>query len=160
MKRALLSLLAGILITSGGCESTTSPDRDGTLVGTLAGEAWRGNARVDFVPDTFVIWSTRPVDAGLEHHLFLRVTETAPGAYAVVTRAMSGDPSGYREILGGDGIVYSANVTAGTIHFTHLDRRTGRASGTVSLTLTGTRGTWRFEDGEFEAYNIRDPYER
>ncbi|HEX2078977.1 MAG TPA: hypothetical protein VHG08_14740 [Longimicrobium sp.] len=160
MKRIRLLWLAGILITSGGCDSTTAPDGEGRLLGRLEGEIWRGSALMDFSDDTLTIHSARSADQGLEHVLHLRVVETAPGAFAVVTQAPPGRRSEYQEILGGDGIVYSAVVTAGTIRFTELDRRRGRASGTLSLTLTGTRGTWRFADGHFEARSWRDPYER
>ncbi|HEU0300716.1 MAG TPA: hypothetical protein VFR37_14700, partial [Longimicrobium sp.] len=66
----------------------------------------------------------------------------------------------YDETLGGDVSTYSAAVTAGTIQVRELDAVEGRMSGTLELTITGTRGTWRFEDGEFEARSWRAPYER
>jgi hypothetical protein len=160
MQRLRLLALAGILILSGGCDSSTSADREGTLVGRLEGAIWRGTAQAEFVPDTFLIWSSRRGDAGVEQRLELRVAETAPGAFTLVTPAMSTDASGYWELVGGDVVTYHADVTAGTIQFHEIDRRTGRASGTLSLTITGPRGTWRFEDGEFEARDWRDPHER
>lgn len=161
MKTLRLLWLAGILILSGGCDAGTSADREGTLVGRLEGEIWRGTALTDVaVSDTMPISSLRRGAAGAQQHLLLRIVETSPGTFAVVTSAMSGSPSQYLETLGGDVATYSAAVTAGTIQIHELDRAAGRVSGTLSLTITGTRGTWRFEEGEFEARDWRDPYER
>lgn len=80
----------------------------------------------------------------------VRIRETAPGAFMVVTPTLSGNPGRYEETLGDVG-TYAAPITAGTVQVHELDRGRGRVSGTLGLTITGTRGTWRFEDGEFEA---------
>ncbi len=159
MKRLLPLWLAGILIVSGGCDSTTSSDHEGTLVGRLDGETWRGSAELDLVGDTMTLWSIRGSGGGQEG-LVLRIVETGPGAFTLVTPDMSGYPSRYEVTVGGDVLSYTAPVTAGTIQVDEFDRGSGRMLGTLELTITGTRGTWRFEDGEFETRNIRDPYER
>lgn len=155
MKRLpLLTLLAGIILTSGGCDlGTVDPDREGTLVATLDGEAWQGTAQTWEEADTFVIRSFRRNVANT-HWLTIRVVETSPGVYAVVTAAMSARPTRYEE----NGGTYAEGATAGTISFTELNRSTGRAVGTVRLTLQGGRGITQLEDGEFDAWLYNDAY--
>lgn len=161
MKRSILSaLLAGILVVSGGCEEgPTTPTREGTLLGSLDGAAWVGTAHTDVLSDTIEIYSQRQ-NVAAEHWLMVRAVETSPGVFAVVTAAMSANPSRYAETLGGDVLVYRAEVTAGTISFQELDLTHGVVRGTLSLTIQGTRGTSRLEAGTFEAHMWRRPNQR
>lgn len=161
MKRSLLpALLAGILVVSGGCgNEPTAPAREGTLVATLDGAAWVGDARSDVLSDTFEIYSRRQ-NVAAEHWLAVRVVETSPGVFAVVTSAMSANPSHYAETVGGDVLAYRAEVTAGTIAFQEFAPLRGVMRGTLSLTLQGARGTSRLEGGTFEAHLWRGPNER
>jgi hypothetical protein len=161
MKRSVLSaLLAGILIVSGGCDNEpTTPTREGTLLGTLDGAAWVGTAQSDVLSDTIEIYSQRR-NVAAEHWLTVRAVETSPGVFAVVTAAMSANPSRYAETVGGDVLVYRAEVTAGTISFQQLDLTRGVMRGTLSLTIQGARGTSRLEEGTFEAHSWRGPNER
>lgn len=158
MKRSLLPALLALLAFSGGCDKEpTAPAREGTLVATLDGAAWVGDARSDVLSDTFEIYSRRQ-NVTTEQWLTIRAVETSPGVFAVVTPAMSANPSRYVETVGGDVLVYSAEVTAGTIVFQELGDRVLR--GTLSLTIQGARGTSRLEEGTFEAHMWRGPNDR
>jgi hypothetical protein len=152
--------LLGLILVSGGCgNEPTAPAREGTLLGTLDGAAWVGTAQSDVLSDTIEIYSRRQ-NVAAEHWLTVRVVETSPGVFAVVTRAMSANPGRYAETVGGDVLVYSAEVTAGTIAFQELDLVRGVMRGTLSLTITGARGTSRLEEGTFEAHVWRGPNQR
>jgi hypothetical protein len=150
MKRFRLAGLLGILILSGGCESTTAADPRGTLWGLMEGQIWVGDAVTDFSRDTLVIWSARR-NVRAEQSLVIRAVETSPGVYALVTDDMSDDPTAYWETLGGDVATYRAAAESGTIRFSEVDRATGRAAGTLELTFRGERGASRFVRGEFNA---------
>lgn len=144
--------LLGLLLLTGGCEgSPAGPGPRGELRGMMDGDVWVGTAETDLGRDTLVIWSQR-TNVPAEHSLVITFVETAPGVYTLVTEGMSRSAaSGYRETVGGDVAVYRATATSGSIHFSELDRSTGRASGTVELTLQGPRGTSRFVQGQFDA---------
>ena len=159
MKRIrILSLLAGLMILSGGCdESPTTAEREGRLNALLDGQAWVGTASSDILGDAIHI-SSRRKNVQREQTISVRVEETAPGVYAVVPGAAGG--SSYFETVGGDVVEYHADVTAGTIDIDHIDRTTGEIRGTLSLTIQGTRGTSRLEQGQFTAVSWRRPNER
>jgi hypothetical protein len=154
MKRSLLAGLFGLLLLSGGCGPGITDsifDNLGKMRGELDDDPWLGTAESDLTRDTLVIWSRRR-NVNAEHSLVLTFVQTAPGVYAVVTESMSSSAAtAYWETVGGDVAVYHAAATSGTIAFTRLDRTTGRAAGTVELTLQGPRGTSRFIRGEFDA---------
>ena len=150
MKRIRLAGLLGLLILSGGCENTLASDGRGTMWGLLDGQIWVGNAVTDFSRDTLTMWSTRR-NGSAEQSLVIKAVQTSPGAYTLVTESMSADPTSYWEMLGGDGISYRATAESGTIRFDQVDRATGRAVGTVEVTLSGERGTTRFVRGDFDA---------
>ena len=126
MKRSLLTtLLAGILVVSGGCgQEPTAPTREGALFGTLDGAEWVGNAQSDILGETIEIRSRRQNVNG-EQWMNVRAVETSPGVFAVITAAMSDHPSNYSETVGLDVLVYKADVIAGTIAFQQLDRERG-----------------------------------
>lgn len=153
MKHARLIALAGILMLSACDLGTVDPNREGMLVARIDGVAWQGTAQTFEEGDTLVIQSFRR-NTQRNDEMTIRVVETSPGVYAVVTSAMSGKPTRYEE----NGGLYVASASAGTIAFTELNRRTGRAAGTVQLTLQGGRGTTRVENGEFDAYYWKDAY--
>ena len=161
MKRITFAAgLLGLVLVSGGCNNEpTAPAREGTLVGTLDGAAWVGDAQSDVLSDTIEIHSRRQ-NVAAEHWLTVRAVETSPGVFAVVTPAMSANPGRYTETVGGDVLVYRAEVTAGTIAFQELDLGRGVMRGTLSLTIQGARGTSRLEEGTFEAPMWRRPNER
>jgi hypothetical protein len=144
--------LLGLLLLSGGCErSSTAPDGAGEMRGVLDGNVWLGTAETDFTRDTMVIWSARR-NVRAEHSLVLSFVQTAPGVYAVVTESMSRSAATtYWETVGGDVAVYHATAASGTVAFSEFNRETGRAVGTVELTLQGPRGTSRFVRGQFDA---------
>lgn len=151
MKRTGLAGLLGLLMLCEGCDGgPLASDGRGTLWGLLDGEIWVGNAVTDFSRDTLTMWSSRR-NGGAEQSLVIRAVQTAPGAYTLVTESMSADPTSYWETLGGDGITYRARAESGTIRFDQVDRATGRAVGTVEVTLSGERGTTRLVRGEFDA---------
>lgn len=153
MKRTAILALAGLLLLTGGCLGSVDPDLEGSFTAQMGGEEWRGTAQTYEEGDTLVIRSHRRQTASA-HRLILRVVESAPGAYAVVTTAMSGNATRYEEE---GGAKYTARASAGTISFREINRGTGRAVGTVQLTLQGERGTVPFQ-GEFDAYFYRDAY--
>jgi hypothetical protein len=158
MKRSLLPALLALLAFSGGCdEEPTAPAGEGTLVATLDGAGWVGNARSDVLNDTFEIYSRRQ-NVAAEHWLRVRAVETSPGVFAVVTTAMSDNPSWYSETVGGDVLSYRAEVTAGTIVIVDPGDRVLR--GSLSLTIEGARGTSRLEQGTFVAPLWRGPNDR
>lgn len=151
MKRSRLAGLLGILILSGGCEnSPVASDERGTMWGLMDGQIWVGDALSDFSSDTLTIWSGRR-NTDAEHSLVIKAVETSPGEYTLVTESMSGNPTTYWEMLGGDVATYRATARSGIIQLTEVDRGSGHARGTVEVTLEGERGTSRFVRGEFEA---------
>lgn len=154
MKRFRLPAgLLGLLLVAGGCEgSATAPQARGEMWGMLDGDIWRGTAETDLQRDTMVIWSQR-TNVRAEHSLVITFVQTAPGTYSIVTERISRSAaSSYWETVGGDVATYHATATSGTIQFSEFDRATGRAVGTVELTLQGPRGTSRFVRGEFDAH--------
>lgn len=155
MKRFTLLALLGILITSGGCEGSTDARRDGLLFGMIDGDVWRGTAEAYLERDTLYITSTRLNVRGADHWLMIKAVQTPIETYAVVTADMSGSPTRYNEIVGGDVVAYSAVATSGTLVLRNSTIDPQNLAGTVELTLQGSRGTTRFTQGEFEA-EVRD----
>jgi hypothetical protein len=76
------------------------------------------------------------------------VVPNGQGGYSVVPTSERPWGSHYAELLGGDVITYSAQVTQATISFTEYGAT--RTRGSLQLTLSGTRGTWQFS-GQFDA---------
>lgn len=155
MKRFTLLALLGIILTSGGCESSTNARRDGLLFGRIDDDVWRGTAEAYMDRDTLYITSRRKNVQATDHWLIIKATPTAAMTYTVVTAGMSGSPSRYEEIIGGDVLGYTAVATSGTIALRESDIDPDLLSGTFELTLQGSRGTWHFTQGEFEA-EVRD----
>lgn len=157
----LLFLLAGILVVSGGCsDSPTTARPTGSLTAVLDGQPWTGTAVSDVIGETIYV-SARRTDASPAQWFNLRVVQSAPGVFTVVTPAQSEmDYSRYVEVVGGDVIVYDAAVTAGTLDVEQFDRASGTLRGTLSLTIQGTRGTSRLEQGQLMAVGWRLPNER
>lgn len=162
MKRIrTLLVLAGLLVTSGGCDQPlATPLRQGSLTGVLDGQPWESNALTDVFGDTIHIGAQR-TNGSSGHWFQLRVVESAPGVYTIVTPAQSPfNHSRYVEIVGGDVVSYDAPVTAGTLDVQEFDRATGALRGTLSLTIQGTRGTSRLEQGQLTAVSWRQPGQR
>jgi hypothetical protein len=150
MKRSALLALVGILVTSGGCESSTETRREGLLFGWIGDDVWRGTAEAHIHRDTLFIISNR-LNVRAEHTLIIKAVPTVLETYAVVTADVSGLPSRYEETVGRDVIVYTAVATSGTLQLRPSTLDPDNLSGTVELTLQGPRGTSHFTRGEFEA---------
>lgn len=149
-------LLAALLILFGGCDNgPTVAEREGRLAGLLDGEPWVGTALTDIRRDTIFVGSSRR-KAGAEQRINLAMVESSPGAFTLVPGG-AGHPSDYRELVGGDLILYHADITGGTVAVEHFDRATGELRGTLSFTIQGTRGTARFEQGELRAVRWHEP---
>jgi hypothetical protein len=155
MKRFTLLALLGIILTSGGCESSTDGRRDGLLFGWIDDDVWRGTAEAYMERDTLYITSRRQNVQGTDHWLIIKAAPNTTMTYTVVTAGMSGSPSRYEEIVGGDVLGYMAVATSGTIALRESDIDPDLLSGTFELTLQGSRGTSHFTRGEFEA-EVRD----
>jgi hypothetical protein len=154
MKRFRLAALLGLLVVSGGCESTLDPAHGGIMRGMLGPHPWAGTAHVAVSGDTVFLYSQRQ-NTSEEQSLVIVAVRTSPDAYAVITESMSPRyASSYWETVGGDVAHYHALAQSGTIRFSRLDRQKWHAAGTVEITLEGERGTLRFIRGEFDARSV------
>jgi hypothetical protein len=153
MKRFTILALLGILITTGGCESSTEESREGLLFGWIEGDVWRGTAQAHVYRDTLYIMSQRR-NVRSEQWLTIVAAPTPIETYAVVTAGVSTSPSRYEELVGGDVVVYTAAATSGTLTVRESTLDPDNLAGTVELTLQGPRGTWHFTQGEFEAETL------
>lgn len=154
MKRIKLAAMLGLLMLSGGCETTLEPDHNGVMRGVLGPHLWAGSAQIAVSGDTVFLYSQRQ-NTREEQRLVIFAVQTAPDAYAVITESMSPSyASTYWETMGGDVALYRAVAQSGTIRFTRLDRQNRHATGTVELTLEGERGTLHFIRGEFDARSV------
>lgn len=140
----LTTLLASLLALS-ACDTTTStPGPEVQFTGMLNGVPWQGTASAVIVRDTLYVSSERLNAAG-GGHLHLAVAATGPGEFPLVA------PSAYKELIGGDVLSYSAPATEGTVTLQQFSPAGGSVRGSVSLTVKGSRGTWAFTSGQFEA---------
>jgi hypothetical protein len=147
MRRLIAALL--LLLPLAACDSPTiSPQRTGKLTGTLNGQPWEGTANAAVYRDTLYISSVQHVKGSAEQHIAAAVVPNGQGGYSVLPTSARLGGSQYREVIGGDGITYTAQVTQGTVTFTEYGAT--RTRGSLQLTFSGSRGTWQFS-GQFDA---------
>jgi len=147
MRHLIAALL--LLIPLAACDlPTTSQQQTGKLTGTLNGQPWEGTAEATMYRDTLYINSGQHVTGSAEQVIGIAVVPNGQGGYSVVTTSERPGGSHYWEVIGGDGITYSAGVTQGTITFTEYSPT--RTRGSLQLTFSGSRGVWQFS-GQFDA---------
>ncbi|HEX8318346.1 hypothetical protein [Longimicrobium sp.] len=147
MRRLITALL--LLIPFAACDlPTTSQQRTGKLTGTLNGQPWAGTANAAVYRDTLYINSGQHVTGSAEQLIGIAVVPNGQGGYSVVPTSERPGSSHYWELVGGDVITYSAQVTQGTITFTEYGAT--RTRGSLQLTFSGPRGVWQFS-GQFDA---------
>ncbi|HEY0038493.1 MAG TPA: hypothetical protein VGB66_17475 [Longimicrobium sp.] len=148
--RRLIAALLLLLPLAAACDlpTTISPRPEGALTGTLNGQPWEGTANAVVYRDTLYISSVQHVTGSAEQHIVAAVVPNGQGGYSVLPTSERRGGSNYRELIGGDGITYSAQVTQGTITFTEYGAT--RTRGSLQLTFSGSRGVWQFS-GQFDA---------
>lgn len=147
MRRLITALL--LLLPLAACDPpTASQHRTGKLTGTLNGQPWAGTANATVYRDTMYLSSGQQVTGSAEQWIVVAVVPNGQGGYSVVPTSERPGASHYRELIGGDGITYAAQVTQGTINFTAYGAT--RTRGSLQLTISGTRGVWQFS-GQFDA---------
>jgi hypothetical protein len=147
--RRLIAALLLLLPLAAACDSpTTSQQRTGKLTGTLNGQPWAGTANAVMYRDTLYVSSRQHVTGSAEQRIVVAVVPNGQGGYSVVPTSERPGASHYRELLGGDGITYSAPITQGTITFTEYGAT--RTRGSLQVTISGSRGAWQFS-GQFDA---------
>lgn len=147
MRRLTAALL--LIPLAAACDlPTTSQQRTGKLTGTLNGQPWAGTANSGVYRDTLYINSGQQVSGAAEQRIGVAVVPIGQGGYSVVPTSERPGGSHYLELIGGDGITYSAAFTSGSVAFTEYTAT--RARGSLQLTFSGSRGVWQFS-GQFDA---------
>ncbi|HEY0026106.1 MAG TPA: hypothetical protein VGB24_24665 [Longimicrobium sp.] len=147
--RRLIAALLLLLPLAAACDLPTTPQqRTGKLTGTLNGQPWAGTAEAAVYRDTLYINSGQHVTGSAEQRIGVAVVPNGQGGYSVVPPSERPGGSHYWELIGGDVITYSAQITQGTIIFTEYGAT--RTRGSLQLTISGSRGVWQFS-GQFDA---------
>lgn len=147
--RRLTAALLLLIALAAACDSPTtiSPRREGTLTGTLNGQAWEGTASSSVYRDAMYIHTKQSGGPG-EQWITVSVVPNGQGGYSVLPAGTRTWGSHYGEVIGGDVLTYSAPITQGTINLTEYSAT--RVKGSLQLTFSGSRGVWQFS-GQFDA---------